>query len=71
MASETLVPFATSTEAVAILKIRTSGGTVALEISRRPGEVANLVVQAVLLETDLCLVTRNGTMLLLSRKGMY
>ena len=42
----------------------------ALEISRRPGAVAKSVVQAVLLATDLCIVTRNDTMLLLSRKGM-
>ena len=70
MASETLVLFATDTEAVAIVKIQTSGGTMTSEISRRPGAVAKLVVRAVLLATDLCIVTRNDTMLLLSRKGM-
>ena len=70
MASETLVSFATATDAVAIVKIQTSGGTMASEISRRPEAVAKSVVRAVLLATDLCIVTRNDTMLLLSRKGM-
>ena len=53
MASETLVPFATAADAVAIVKIQTSGGTMASEISRRPGAVAKSVVRAVLLATDL------------------
>ena len=47
---------------------RTSGGTMALVISRRPGAVAKSVVRAVMSSTDLCLVTRNDTMLLLSSK---
>ena len=70
MAPETLVSFATATDAVSIVKIRTSGGTMALEISRRPRAVAKSVVQAVLMATDLCLVTLNDTMLMMSRKGM-
>ena len=70
MALETLVPFATATEAVSIVERRTSGGTMASEISRRPGAVANSVVRAVLSATDLCLVTRNDTMLLMSSKGI-
>ena len=70
MASETLVLFATATDAVAIVKIQTSGGTMASEISIWPGAVAKLVVRAVLLATDLCIVTCNDTMLLLSRKVM-
>ena len=53
MASEKLVPFATSTESVAIAKRQTSGGAMSSEISRRTGEVAKSVLRAVLLETDL------------------
>ena len=70
MASETLVLFVTATDAVVIVEIYTPGGTMALAIYRRPGAAAKFVVQAVLSATDLCLVTCNNTILLLSSKVM-